>query len=455
MANNIIRSYLVSLGFKTDKTQLSNFKNTLGGVDKSAKTVSKSIIAIAVAAEYMVAAFSHSMEKLYYASQRTKSSVANIKALEYGAQQVGIEAGVATQALESMAAAVRMNPGMRGLMNRIVGKDTGQMDQSVALLEMIQKLGQMPHFQGARFAGMFGMDEQTFLMMVQKAPELLAAQQKYLELQRQSGVDMDAAAKSSQEYANKLRDIKTQLDIITTQLLVEALPLFNELHKKLSELLTDWIAFNNGTGSGKTGFITNELNALNYALDVTTFRFKKLAEVATQSWAIVKSFFKPGGGGQADAIKAWDALKKAYAAEAPKPPTTGGSGATSGATGSSSKTSGITMTLEEARRLDAADGDMLANNKYKKELQRVKPFTKPDYPITFNGKPLSGYSSPLDALSNTKLGAGAGGTNINMQQKTDIHINGVNDPGAAGKAVVSGQERVNGDICRNLAGCVQ
>lgn len=46
---------------------------------------------------------------------------------------------------------------------------------------------------------------------------------------------------------------------------------------------------------------------------------------------------------------------------------------------------------------------------------------------------------------------GAGG-GIVVTQKTDIHVNGSGDPKAAGAAVLEGQNRVNGDLVRNLGG---
>ena len=197
--------------------------------------VGKSVAAVAVAAEAMVQVFSVQMEKLYYASQRTKASVANIQALEFGFEQVGISGETARRSLEGMAAAIRMNPGMRGLMDRLVGHNTAGQDQAKSMLELVQALGKMPHAIGARFAQMFGMDEATFLMMVQKGPELEAAMARRNQLLAESGVDAKAAAEASREYMNSLRDLWERVTILGSAISVKLLPFFRDFVSLLKE----------------------------------------------------------------------------------------------------------------------------------------------------------------------------------------------------------------------------
>ena len=47
------------------------------------------------------------------------------------------------------------------------------------------------------------------------------------------------------------------------------------------------------------------------------------------------------------------------------------------------------------------------------------------------------------------------GGGVNIQQKTDIHVSGTNDPKEAGAQVLAGQGRVNGDLVRNLVGATR
>jgi hypothetical protein len=48
-----------------------------------------------------------------------------------------------------------------------------------------------------------------------------------------------------------------------------------------------------------------------------------------------------------------------------------------------------------------------------------------------------------------------GGTNVTVNQKTDIHVNGGDAPATTGRAVADEQRRVNADMTRNLAGAVR
>lgn len=472
MAANIIRSYLVSLGFRQDKSGLREFTNTLTSVDKLSKISARSVIGIAAAAEAMVTTFSFQMEKLYYVSQRTKSSVENIRALESAAQRVGIEAGTATQSLERMTAAVRMNPGLRGLMDRIVGGDTSKMDQSIAMLKLVQELGKMPHFQGARFAQMFGMDEQTFLMMVQKAPELLAAQERYLKLSRESGINQDQAAAAAREYANSLRDIGDRFMILVGQISVQLLPAFRSMKVGIAEALDEVIKFNSEINKGSEGKFAIELDAMSYALDMIIFKFKKWSGIATEVWNILASFGKIGG--KADAVKAWAEIKRLYNSEAPtalidldpnaynkRKPTPSN---TTGAPG------GKPPALTNGEPAYGPNGELagfrgIQESTYRSPEQRAA--TERRYPSRKNAEWMGneewlrknsnmGYATNPRGLGSTgPVGGAGGGSNVTLNQQTDIHVTGSSNPEQTADAVVNGQERINSDLCRNMAGCVQ
>lgn len=240
---DVIREFLVSLGFKVDQTGLKKFTNTLTGVSTEAGFVSKSVIGIGLAAQAMVAQFSSSMEKLYFASRRTGASVENIQALEFGASKIGIAAGQAREALESMGAAVRTNPGIRSLMDGLLGKSTAGLDQAQVMVELVQKLSQMPHYEGAQFAQLFGIDEKTFKMMVDGMPELLAAEKERIELNRRAGIDAQAAAAAGHEYANSLRSIATRLTVVRDRIALELLPSFREFNKSVTEALDNTARF--------------------------------------------------------------------------------------------------------------------------------------------------------------------------------------------------------------------
>jgi len=228
-----LKEFLIKLGFKVDEPGIKKFSSSVEDVTKIALTTGKAVLGVGIAAQAMVVNFSNAMEKLYYSSRRTGAAVENIQALEFGSKKVGIAAGVAQAALEQMTSAARVNPGLRGLMDQMLGKSTAGMDQATVMLDLVQKLSDLPHHQGAQFAGMFGIDEKTFLMMKQGMPELLAAEKERLALNKNLGLDMQEAARAGMEYANSLRDITERVGVLSAKISVELLPAFRILNSEI------------------------------------------------------------------------------------------------------------------------------------------------------------------------------------------------------------------------------
>lgn len=250
----VIRQFLVALGFKIDEPSLGKFTKTLGLTNNLAVTAAKSVIGVAVAVEAAVVATASNLEKLYYASRRTDSTVTSIQSLEYAFKRVGVAGGAALDALEAMTAAARMNPGLRGLIDSLLGKNTEGLDQAQVMLDLVQKLSQMPHIVGAQYAGLFGIDEKTFLMLKQGLPELLEAEKKRREMGREAGVDMEKAADASKEMMNSIRDIVEKMKLFSAKFTTEMLGPFRELNGELNRIADKMLKLD--IGQGIKDFIT-------------------------------------------------------------------------------------------------------------------------------------------------------------------------------------------------------
>lgn len=234
----ILREFLVALGYQVDNVGARKFQDALSGASKTAARASAIIAAVGVAAEVMVTKFSRSMEKLYYASERTGAAVKNIQALEYGAEQIGIKGEDARQVLESLSRSLRLNPGLVALLNSLGVQTTGR-DRVDVLRDLIAQLSKMPHYVGAQYAQMFGIDEQTFFHMKRWFDELNAAQKERLELQQRAGFDAQEAAKMSREYANELRAVWERVEVLSQALGIKLLPYFKEFSGIVKGLLDD------------------------------------------------------------------------------------------------------------------------------------------------------------------------------------------------------------------------
>jgi hypothetical protein len=151
-----------------------------------------------------------------------------------------------------MTAAMRMNPGMRALMDSILGKRTEGMDQTKAMMELVQRLAKMPHFIGAQFAQMFGIDERTFFMMKQEMPKLLAAERERREMNRLAGVDADRAAEAGKRYEDVLRRLATRIEVLGSKLSIALLPYFEKFSVWLDKNIVDLQRWVGTPGFNKT-----------------------------------------------------------------------------------------------------------------------------------------------------------------------------------------------------------
>lgn len=287
--STVIRDFLVRLGFQVNESGNKKFDNALNKTAKTAGAAGKTLLGVGLAAQAMVAAYTSSMEKLYYASRRTGASVSNIQALEFGAQKIGIAAGEAQGALEGMAAAVRSNPGLRGLMDQLLGKDSSQMDQAKAMIELVQRLSSMPHYVGSQFAGMFGINEKTFLMLKQGLPELLKAEEERLAMNKRAGLNAEDAAKASVVYANSIRDLTTRIGVLVGRLSIELLPAF----QRFNELAVETIDHIQGMDfkNLNLGPVSKEVGELNKAFEtlVKTWTMLSKTEEAGNFFSNIKN----------------------------------------------------------------------------------------------------------------------------------------------------------------------
>ncbi len=161
---NILKSFLISIGFSINDQQFRNFQDVMRKTATSAVDLAKATAgASAVLATSMRAIAAH-QEEMYYASQRTGSSVRELQDFGFAASQVGVDAAKAQSAVEGLAAARRMNPGLNGMLGSL-GIDPRQLDNTRVMVQLLTRLRSMPYYQGAQIAQMFGIDEQTFNML--------------------------------------------------------------------------------------------------------------------------------------------------------------------------------------------------------------------------------------------------------------------------------------------------
>ena len=86
--SNVIKEFLVKLGYKHDEASLKQFKDGIVHATKVVVGFAAAVEATAVAVSVGVAKFASNLEALYFASIRTGSAAASLKAFDRAATSV-------------------------------------------------------------------------------------------------------------------------------------------------------------------------------------------------------------------------------------------------------------------------------------------------------------------------------------------------------------------------------
>ncbi len=232
MNEDVLREFLVSLGFQVDETGMKKFNTAVESVTKGVERAGLVVAATAAGFAAGVSIIASQMEKLYYASQRTGGTVGNIMALRYAASQIGLTAEQAQGALEGFARTLRLNPGTNNLLQSlgVTGKDPTEKFDS-----FIGKMKGMQPYVAAAYAQLFGIDPDTLLMLEQGQDQRLADEAKYRAKLAAFGIDPEQAGKVGKDWNNALRDVKTDFEllwvVIESKLLPVLLPLVDRFEQ--------------------------------------------------------------------------------------------------------------------------------------------------------------------------------------------------------------------------------
>ncbi|KKZ19028.1 hypothetical protein AAY84_07520 [Serratia marcescens] len=210
MNAEVIKSFLVSLGFEVDNTGEKKFDAALMGVTLNAVKAGAAIEAAALSVVAFTAKIASGLDSLYQASQRTGASAEGIQKLSYAISQAGGSAAAATASLEGMAAFMRNNPGAEGFLNRL-GVQTrdakGNMRDMAAIFTSVgQKLNSMPFYRARQYAQMLGMDDNTLMAMRRGLGQY---GEQYSAMAKAIGFDANKAAASSNRFMTSLKAFGT------------------------------------------------------------------------------------------------------------------------------------------------------------------------------------------------------------------------------------------------------
>lgn len=258
MATNedVLKAYLVSIGYKIDadsykkfkdnnedqKKRLEDLKKKHEAFVEGFKELSVKALAAATALGAGIITVADKMEKLYFASQRTGASAANIRSLKFAAEQVGVSAEDAQSAVENLARSVRLNPGLQGYLKALsINPDQ---DRVQVLMDMVDKLSKLPFYQASQIAGQFGIDDQTLYMLEKNRTEL----EKYLAQYKKLNAGTDEQAAKSHEFNQNLRNLENKFATLGNLMATSFMPLMERLTVQLEKIVGFFIDADKATG---------------------------------------------------------------------------------------------------------------------------------------------------------------------------------------------------------------
>lgn len=276
----VMREYLISLGFKTDEASLKKFND---GINNAAKGVVKLVAAIegaALAVGAGITAFGSSLEQLYRVSQRTNATAGEIKALDLAAQSLGANAGDSTASLEGLAKFIRETPGggAQSLL-KSWGIDASVLDGKLldvgdTYIALAKKFRGMSFAEAKLYANQLGINDNTLLSMQQ--PGFEEEYKRELALTKGLQESVKAAAKMMAE----LREVMLQVYTIAGKIAEDVFKAFGVEYKDF----VTWLSKNAEEISRKVSvFIQELLRAAGLIVPSLKWIYERLMELDKQT----------------------------------------------------------------------------------------------------------------------------------------------------------------------------
>lgn len=206
MNADVIKDFLISLGFQVDESGARKFDATIANTTLQAVKLGAAVEAAALSVVAYTAKIASGLDNLYWASQRTGATVAGIQQIGFAVSQLGGTVAGARSSLESLAHFMRNNPGAEGFLNRL-GVQTrdaqGNMRDMASIFTGVgDKLRNMPYYRANQYAQMLGIDENTLMAMRRGVGQFSA---QYTQMAKAIGYNADTAAVSSNRFMTSLR----------------------------------------------------------------------------------------------------------------------------------------------------------------------------------------------------------------------------------------------------------
>lgn len=289
--SQVIKSYQIGLGFKWDEDTLQKFGEAMHKTHLAVRNFALGLTGLAVAAEHAISRVAKNYESLFYLSERTGTSVNNLKAMGYAFSQIGLQAGQAGQQLTTIAVAFRDNMNLEPWLKGIVGNFKGAEGAMQAMVDEYEKLLNLPNTpeneakrqQFRQIIRQTGADPETMLQQAKHNKELAKARDEATEIYRKFGLDMDQATGRAMGMMGAQRRMWEYVGAAFDKVAIVAMPLVTRLFEKFA----DWM---NREGGKKLTQWADDLEDWIEDFDFTKVEdaLKRAGEIVTSIWNTLK-----------------------------------------------------------------------------------------------------------------------------------------------------------------------
>jgi hypothetical protein len=236
MSSEVLREYLVGLGFKLDDKSFRRFQDALAKTGKDAAQLGAEVIAAGAAMTEMVERVSGYYNNLFFLSQRTGATVKSLDAISYAATQVGVSAGEAQGAVDAFASSMRRNPGLAAFYRGLTGQaPTGNSEKDLRTLFNSQR--GVPDFVALQRLQMFGQNENTYLQYRNNSKELDEAIADHIQRMKEAGLEADEEAARYRNLQQQLNRTADEFSIVGQRIAKDVNPEVQALNRHTGDVL--------------------------------------------------------------------------------------------------------------------------------------------------------------------------------------------------------------------------
>lgn len=235
MADDTIKSFLVSLGFKTDEASQKKFTDNIGMAQAKAVALGEAMYDMAKMVAASIAKVATDFDSLYWQTQRLGSSAQDIKAYSYAMSQLGGSANGAKSAMEGLANFARYTPGAKTFLGQL-GVTSADFGNTTKMMQDIAAtFANMPEYLQKAYADRIGLGDPLQLQaMTRDTGEFEKQYKDFSERIAQTwGVNLDAMSDDSNEFMTNLRLMKAEFgltfDVAVYKILENILPMLERL----------------------------------------------------------------------------------------------------------------------------------------------------------------------------------------------------------------------------------